>query len=181
MSQMKKTLIAMMEDRPGVLNRVASLIRRRNYNVVSLTVAPTETLQISRMTAVLECDESQEEQVGKQLRKLINVTKVITDLTPERAIFRELALIKVGATPSNRSEIIHLAEVFRGQVVDVSPTSLTVEVTGTEDKIDSFTELLKPFGIRELARTGPVAMLRGASNGHHGPAMEHRPEEAEHS
>jgi len=163
---MKKTLIAFMEDRPGVLNRLSSLIRRRNFNVVSLAVAPTETPAISRMTAVLECDESQEEQVGKQLRKLVNVTKVITDLSTEQAIFRELALIKVTATPTTRSEIIHLAEVFRAQVVDVSPYTLTIEITGTEDKLDSFIELLRPFGLRELARTGPVAMLRGTSDGH---------------
>jgi acetolactate synthase-1/3 small subunit len=163
---MRKTLIAFMEDRPGVLNRVASMIRRRNFNVVSLAVAPTETPAISRMTTVLECDESQEEQVGKQLRKLINVTRVVTDLKPENAIFRELALIKVNATPSSRSEIIHLAEVFRSQVVDVSPATLTIEITGTEDKIDSFIELLRPFGLRELARTGPVAMLRGPLNSH---------------
>ena len=165
---MKKTLIALMEDRPGVLIRLASLIRRRNFNVVSLSVAPTETPAISRMTTVLECDESQEEQVGKQLRKLINVTRVITDLSPEKAIFRELALIKISASPTTRSEIIHLAEVFRGQVVDVSSATLTVEVTGTEDKIDNFVELLRPFGIREMARTGPVAMLRGSQNGYHG-------------
>jgi len=163
---MKKTIIAFMQDRPGVLNRVASMIRRRDFNVVSLAVAPTEVPAISRMTAVLECDESQEEQVGKQLRKLINVTKVITDLNPEKAIFRELALIKVTATPTTRSEIIHLAEVFRAQVVDVSPYTLTIEITGTEDKLDSFMELLRPFGVREMSRTGPLAMLRGASNGH---------------
>jgi len=95
------------------------------------------------------------------------VTKVVTELTSDRAIFRELALIKVSANPTTRSEIIHLAEVFRAQVVDVAPTSLTIEATGTEDKIDSFLELLRPFGIREMARTGPVAMLRGSSNGLH--------------
>lgn len=162
---MRKTLIALMEDRPGVLARVATLIRRRNYNVISLAVAPTETPTISRMTAVLECDESQEEQVGKQLRKLINVTKVVTDLTPERAIFRELALIKVNATPSTRTEVIQLAGVFRAQVVDVAPNTVTIEATGTEDKIDSLIELLRPFGLREMARTGPVAMLRGGASG----------------
>ena len=117
------------------------------------------------MTAVLECDESQEEQVGKQLRKLINVTKVVTDLTPECAIFRELALIKVNATPSTRTEVIQLAGVFRAQVVDVAPNTVTIEATGTEDKIDSLIELLRPFGLREMARTGPVAMLRGGPAG----------------
>ena len=162
---MRKTLIALMEDQPGVLARVATLIRRRNYNVISLTVAPTEAPAISRMTAVLECDESQEEQVGKQLRKLINVTKVVTDLTSERAIFRELALIKVNATPSTRTEVIQLAGVFRAQVVDVAPNTVTIEATGTEDKIDSLIELLRPFGLREMARTGPVAMLRGGTPG----------------
>ena len=168
---MKKTLIAFMEDRPGVLNRVASMIRRRNFNVVSLAVAPTETSAISRMTAVLECDASQEEQVGKQLRKLINVTKVVTDLSPDNAIFRELALVRVSATPATRSEIIHLAEVFRAQVVDVASATLTIEITGTEDKLDSFIELIRPFGLRELARTGPVAMLRGGT-GEQRPASE---------
>ena len=161
---MRKTLIAFMEDRPGVLNRVASMIRRRNFNVVSLAVAPTETPAISRMTVVLECDASQEEQVGKQLRKLVNVTKVITDLSSDNAIFRELALIKVNATPTTRSEIIHLAEVFRAQVVDVSSATLTIEITGTEDKLDSFIELIRPFGLKEMARTGPVAMLRGVAS-----------------
>lgn len=160
-----KTIIAWMEDKPGVLARVASMIRRRNYNVVSLAVAPTETPAISRMTAVLECDASQEKLVGLQLRKLVNVTNVVTDLTSDKAIFRELALIKVNADASKRSEVIHLAEVFRGQVVDVGPQTLTIEATGTQDKIDSLIELLKPFGVREVARTGPVAMLRGASNG----------------
>ncbi len=163
---MRKTIIAFMQDRPGVLNRVASMIRRRDFNVVSLAVAPTEVPAISRMTAVLECDESQEDQVGKQLRKIVNVTKVITDLNPERAIFRELALIKVSGSPTTRSEIIHLAEVFRAQVVDVSPYTLTIEITGTEDKLDSFIELVRPFGIREMSRSGPLAMLRGASNAH---------------
>jgi acetolactate synthase I/III small subunit len=162
---MRQTIIAMMEDQPGVLARVATLIRRRNFNVISLSVAPSEAPAISRMTAVLECDESQEEQVGKQLRKLVNVTKVVTDLTPERAIFRELALIKVNANPSTRTEIIQLAGVFRAQVVDVSPNSLTIEATGTEDKLDSLIELLRPFGLREMARTGPVAMLRGGASG----------------
>jgi acetolactate synthase-1/3 small subunit len=160
-----KTIIAWMEDKPGVLARVASMIRRRNYNVVSLAVAPTETPAISRMTAVLECDASQEKLVGLQLRKLVNVTNVVTDLTPDKAIFRELALIKVNADASKRSEVIHLAEVFRGQVVDVGPQTLTIEATGTQDKIDSLIELLQPFGVREVARTGPVAMLRGAANG----------------
>ena len=162
---MKKTLIALMKDQPGVLARVATLIRRRNFNVISLTVAPTETPAISCMTAVLECDDSQEEQVGVQLRKLVNVTKVVTDLTPERDVFRELALIKVGSDPSTRTEIIHLAGVFRAQVIDVSPHSLTIEATGTEDKLDSLIELLRPFGLRELVRTGPVAMLRGGASG----------------
>lgn len=174
---MKKTIIAMMEDQPGVLARVANMIRRRNFNVVSLSVAPSETGMISRMTAVLECDESQEEQVGKQLHKLVNVTKVITDLTLDRAIFRELALIKVSADAATRSEIIHLAEVFRGQVVDVASQSLTIEATGTQDKIDSLIELLKPFGVKEVARTGPVAMLRGSAQGSSLSGNGHQPQE----
>ena len=162
---MKRTLIAFMEDKPGVLNRVASLFRRRNFNIESLSVGHSETPGISRMTLVVDCDtEIQQEQVVKQFLKLVEVTKVIEAVTPEQAVHRELALVKVSATMETRPSIIQLVDVFRAQVIDVSATSLTIEITDTEDRVDSLISLLRPFGIKDLARTGRVAMLRG-SNG----------------
>lgn len=162
---MKETLIALMQDKPGVFDRVASLFRRRNFNIESITVGHSETPGISRMTLVVNCDSDvQREQVVKQFHKLIEVTKVIDEVTPDRAVYRELALIKVAATVESRSGIIQLVDIFGAEVVDVSLSSMTIELTGTEDRIDSFVDLLRPFGIKELARTGQVAMLRG-SNG----------------
>lgn len=159
---MKKTLIALMEDKPGVLDRVASLFRRRNFNIESLSVGHSETPGISRMTLVVDCqDETQEEQVVKQFHKLIEVLKVTEADKAEATLYRELALIKVAANLDTRPHIIQLVDVFRAQVLDVSPTSMTIEVTGSEDKVDALVELLRPFGIKELARTGRVAMLRG--------------------
>jgi acetolactate synthase-1/3 small subunit len=161
---MKETFIALMQDHPGVLDRVASLFRCRNFNIESLTVGHSQTPGISRMTVVVDVDsEAQREQVVKQFHKLIEVVKVIEDVSSERAVYRELALIKVSATMETRSSIIQLVDVFRAQVIDVSPTSVTVEITDTEDRVDSLISLLRPFGIRDLARTGRVAMLRGAN------------------
>jgi acetolactate synthase-1/3 small subunit len=161
---MKETLIALMQDKPGVFNRVASLFRRRSFNIESITVGHSETPGISRMTLVVNCDsEVQREQVVKQFHKLIEVTKVIDEVTPDRAVYRELALVKVAATIETRSGIIQLVDIFGAQVVDVSPTCMTIEITGTEDTVDSFVNLLRPFGIKELARTGRVAMLRGGN------------------
>jgi len=160
---MRHTLVALMEDKPGVLNRVASLFRRRNFNIDSLTVGHSETPGISRMTIVTEGDDHTIEQVVKQLYKLINVTKV-TDVTAEPTVIRELALIKVHAPPRNRAEILQLVDIFRAQVVDVAADSLTIQITGDEEKVDSLVALLRPYGIMEMARTGRVAMLRG-SNG----------------
>jgi acetolactate synthase-1/3 small subunit len=162
---MKYTLIAFMQDHPGVLDRVASLFRCRNFNIESLTVGHSETAGISRMTLVVDCDDdAQREQVIKQFHKLIEVTKVIDDVTPDRAVYRELALIKAAANLETRSSIIQLVDVFRAQVIDVSADSVTIEITDTEDRVDSLISLLRPFGIKDLARTGRVAMLRG-SNG----------------
>jgi acetolactate synthase-1/3 small subunit len=162
---MKYTLIALMQDHPGVLDRVASLFRCRNFNIESLTVGHSETAGISRMTLVIDCDDdAQREQVIKQFHKLIEVVKVIDDVTPDRAVYRELALIKAAATMETRSSIIQLVDVFRAQVIDVSADSVTIEITDTEDRVDSLISLLRPFGIKDLARTGRVAMLRG-SNG----------------
>ncbi len=160
---MRHTLVALMEDKPGVLNRISSLFRRRNFNIESLTVGHSETPGISRMTIVSEGDSAIIEQVEKQLYKLINVTKV-TNVTDEPTVIRELALIKVTASGAARSEITGLVDIFRAKVVDVASDSLTVEITGTEDKVDSLLGLLRPFGIREMVRTGRVAMVRG-SNG----------------
>ena len=161
---MKYTLIALMQDHPGVLDRVASLFRRRNFNIESLTVGHSETPGVSRMTLVVDCDsEAHREQVVKQFHKLIEVIKVIEDAVPGRAVYRELALVKVAATVETRSSIIQLVDVFRAQVLDVSAVSMTIETTGDVDKVDSFISLLRPFGIKELARTGRVAMLRGGN------------------
>jgi acetolactate synthase-1/3 small subunit len=161
---MKETLIALMQDKPGVFDRVASLFRRRSFNIESLTVGHSETPGISRMTLVVDCDSDvQREQVVKQFHKLIEVTKVIDEVTVDRAVYRELALIKVAATIETRAGIIQLVDIFGAQVLDVSSASMTIELTGTEDQIDSFVNLLRPFGIKELARTGRVAMLRGSN------------------
>lgn len=156
---MRHTIVALMEDRPGVLNRVASLFRRRGFNIDSLAVGHSETEGISRMTVVVQGDDKTLEQVAKQLHKLVNVTKVF-DLNGS-SVSRELALVKVHATPNNRSEVIGLANIFRSNIIDVSPESVIVEITGTEDKIESLLELLRPYGIQELTRTGVVALARG--------------------
>jgi acetolactate synthase-1/3 small subunit len=151
-----------MENRPGVLNRVSSLFRRRNYNIESLSVGHSESLGISRMTIVVNGDERIVEQVVKQLEKLINVTDVI-NVSADPIVSRELALIKVKAVPGSRSEIMELAHVFRARVIDVAAASLTVEITGPEDRVNSLIGLLQPYGIEELARTGRVAMVRGGN------------------
>lgn len=161
---MKHTVVALMEDKPGVLNRVSGLFRRRNYNIESLSVGHSETPGISRMTVVVEGDERVVDQVIHQLEKLINVTQVF-NVTHQPTVIRELALIKVRATAGTRTEIMELANVFRARIVDVSATSLTVEITGPEEKVNSLIGLLRPYGIEELARTGRVAMVRGR-NGH---------------
>lgn len=161
----KHTLVALMEDKPGVLNRISSLFRRRNYNIESLSVGHSEVEGISRMTIVVKGDEQIVEQVSRQLEKLINVTEVV-DVSYQPAVIRELALIKVRAVPGSRSEIMELANVFRARVIDVAATSLTVEITGPEDRVNSLISLLQPYGIEELARTGRVAMVRGGNGIH---------------
>jgi acetolactate synthase-1/3 small subunit len=156
----RRTLVVLMEDRPGVLSNVSNLFRRRNYNIESLTVGHSETPDISRMTVVVYASDAVLEQVSKQLYKLINVTKV-TDITDDDAVIRELALIRVHAISANRAEIKQLVDIFRAQIIDVAHDSMTIEITGTEDKVDSLVEILRPFGIKELTRTGRVAMVRG--------------------
>jgi len=156
----KHTLVALVENKPGVLNRVASLFRRRGFNIESIAVGPCETPQLSRMTIVVDGATTMVEQVRKQLDKVIDVVRV-SDITDEEIVARELALLKVKATSATRSEIIQIVDIFRANIVDVANDSVTVEVTGDEDKINSLTNLLRGFGIKEVARTGRIAMLRG--------------------
>ena len=164
MEEPRHTIVALVEDRPGVLNRVSSLFRRRGFNISSLAVGASEQPNLSRMTFVVEGDEDTVEQVTNQLNKLIDVIKV-SELEEEDVVARELAMIKVRATPANRGEIVQLIDIFRANIVDVSPQSLIIEVTGEEDKINALYNMLRPFGIRELMRTGRIAMSRGLSEG----------------
>jgi acetolactate synthase I/III small subunit len=159
-SQNKHTIAALVENRPGVLNRVASMFRRRGFNIDSLAVGTTEEEGISRMTIVVEGPPEISDQVHKQLDKLIDVVTVET-LTEDDSVTRELALIKVGARPDQRREIIDLIEIFRGSVVDVSPTSLIIQLTAAGDTLNALVENLRPYGIREMVRTGRIALARG--------------------
>lgn len=155
----RHTIVALVQDQPGVLNRVSSLFRRRGFNIASLAVGQSEQPNLSRMTFVVEGDIATMEQVTKQLNKLIEVVKV-SELVEEEIVAREVALIKVRATPTTRSEIIQLVNIFRANIVDVGPNSLIIEITSGEDKIDAMYNLLRPFGIREVMRTGRIAMAR---------------------
>jgi acetolactate synthase-1/3 small subunit len=159
----KHTLVALVEDKPGVLNRVASLFRRRSFNIESLAVGGSEHAGLSRMTIVAIGDSAQVEQIRKQLEKLINVVKV-ADITEGDMVTRELALIKVNASASTRSEIMQIVSIFRANIVDVAPGSVTVEVTGDEDKVNSLLGLLRDFGIKEVSRTGRIALTRGSGS-----------------
>lgn len=163
MTDTKHTLVALVEDKPGVLNRVASLFRRRSFNIESLAVGGSEHPGLSRMTIVAIGDSAQVEQVRKQLEKLINVVKV-SDITEGDMVTRELALIKVKATASTRSEIMQIVSIFRANIVDVAPSSVTVEVTGDEEKVNSLLGLLRDFGVKEVSRTGRIALTRGSSS-----------------
>jgi acetolactate synthase-1/3 small subunit len=162
MNSTKYTLVALVNDKPGVLNRVASLFRRRSFNIESIAVGHTEQEGVSRMTIVVSGDESTVEQARKQLVKVIDVIR-LADITYENTVDRELALIKVKTTPQTRSEIMQMVDIFRANIVDVAHDSLIVEITGDEDKLDSFINLLRNFGIKEIARAGRIAMTRGAS------------------
>jgi acetolactate synthase I/III small subunit len=157
---MKHTLAILVENKSGVLFRVASLFSRRGYNIDSLAVGVTEDPEISRMTIVVHGDDHVLEQVTKQLNKLIDVIKVL-DIGGDEAVERELALIKVSADVNNRAEIIQIANIFRARIVDVAPKSMTVEVTGDESKIQAIEKLLRQFGIKEMVRTGKIALVRG--------------------
>lgn len=156
------TLVALMENKPGVLNRVASLFRQRGFNIESLTVSQTDTPGISRMTIVVDGNTTNVEQVTKQLYKLIEITKV-TEVTHDPHISRELALIKVSTSNNRRAEVLQLVDVYKGVVVDIAADSVTAEVTGPREKIDSIVGVMRPFGIKEMVRTGVIAMTRGAA------------------
>jgi acetolactate synthase-1/3 small subunit len=162
---MQYTFITLVENKPGVLNRVASLFRRRNFNIESLAVGRTEKPDISRMTIVVGCnDDVDAHKIEANLYKLVNVIDV-QDVTRQPSVTRDLALIKVKAGPDQRAQVNSLAQMFRARIIDVAVDSLIVEVTGTEEKIEGMIELLRPIGIMEMTRTGQVAMMRGAYEG----------------
>ncbi len=158
----KHILVALVEDKPGVLNRMASMFRRRGFNIESIAVGPSETSNLSRMTFVVNGAATMVEQVRKQLDKVVETVKV-SDITGDNVITRELAFIKVKANSANRSEIIQIVDIFRANIVDVAPDSVIIEATGDEDKINSLFNLVRGFGIKETARTGCIAMTRGGA------------------
>ncbi len=155
------TITALVEDKPGVLNRITSMFRRRGYNIASLAVGPSEIPSLSRMTFVVDGNPSTVEQVAKNLNKLIDVLKVV-NVSDEDSVRRELALIRVNSDVRTRSEIMQIVGIFRANIVDVASGSLIVEVIGDEDKVDALIDLLRSFGVQEVMRTGTVAMRRGA-------------------
>ncbi|WP_329085269.1 MULTISPECIES: acetolactate synthase small subunit [unclassified Streptosporangium] len=157
----RHTLSVLVENKPGVLARVASLFSRRGFNIDSLAVGPTEHADISRMTIVVNVADLPLEQVTKQLNKLVNVLKIV-ELDPVQSVQRELTLIKVRADAENRSSVLELVNLFRARCVDVSSDAVTIEVTGTPDKLQAFIKVLEPFGIKELVQSGMVAIGRGA-------------------
>jgi acetolactate synthase-1/3 small subunit len=158
----KHTLSVLVENKPGVLSRVAGLFTRRGFNIDSLAVSPTEDADRSRMTITVDTSRFPVEQMTKQLDKLINIIK-IRDLDPENMVARELALVKVKADATTRSEVIQLVEIFDARIIDVTPESLTIQATGETDELLNFEQLLRPFGLIELVKTGVVALGRGAS------------------
>lgn len=158
------TLTALVENRPGVLQRVSNLFRRRGFNIESVAVGHSEEPGLSRMTIVVDGTTTNVDQVAKQLYKLIDVVK-ISDITGPDTVARELALVRVLCDGTNRSEVMQIADIFRASIVDVAPKSLIIETTGDEDKINSFLDLVRPFGIQEIARTGRVALARGLGPG----------------
>ena len=163
----KHTITALVQDKPGVLNRISSMFRRRGFNIASLAVGHSEMPDLSRMTFVVEGDDRVVEQMTKHLHKLIDVIKV-SDISDENVVSRELALIRVKANVETRSEIMQTVSIFRANIVDVASDSLIVEVAGDEDKINSLHDLLRDFGVLEIMRTGTIALNRGMLSGRHG-------------
>ncbi|PID55397.1 MAG: acetolactate synthase small subunit [Micrococcales bacterium] len=156
----KHTLSVLVENRPAVLARVAGLFARRGFNIHSLAVGPTEHAELSRMTVVVDVADLPLEQVTKQLNKLINVIKVV-ELDETACISREMVLVKVKATPANRTQVLEIIQMFRAKVIDVAPDSVIVEATGTQDKVDALMRMLEPHGIKELVQSGVIALARG--------------------
>src|SRR5436305_6216349 len=167
---MMNTFVVYVENKPGVLTRVASLFRRRACNIDSLPGGRTEKPEVSRMTITAEADQDQARRIEANLYKLVNVL-LVENITHEPSIVRDLAMIKVAATHEARSHVLELASVFRARVVDVAPDSLTIEITGAEDKIDGLLEVLRPYGVLEMVRTGIVAMRRGKNTASPGIAI----------
>jgi acetolactate synthase-1/3 small subunit len=159
---MLRTFVAHVEDRPGVLNRVVSLFRRRGYNIESLTVGRTEKEGVSRLTVVMEADDDAARRIEANLYKLVNVLYV-EDLTATATVARDLALLKVKCTTETLPHVLQLADVFRARAADVTPDAMVLEITATADKIDNFIEVLRPFGIVEMVRTGLIAMRRSSA------------------
>jgi acetolactate synthase-1/3 small subunit len=158
----KHIISLLVENKPGVLARIAGLFSRRGFNIDTLAVGPTDDPMLSRMTLTLDGALHPIDQVTKQLHKLVNVIK-IRDLEPEDTVARELALFKVAADSETRSQVMQFAEIFRGSVIDVSKRSITIEVTGADDKIEAFEQVVRPFGLIEMVRTGEIAISRGRS------------------
>ena len=158
----KHVLSILVENKPGVLARIAGLFARRGFNIDSLAVGPTDDISVSRITLTVDGAAHPIDQVTKQLHKLVNVIK-IRDLAPQETVARELALFKVSADGEARAQIMQFTDIFRGKVVDVAKRSVVVEITGTDDKIEAFEELVRPFGLIEMVRTGEIAVSRGRS------------------
>ncbi len=158
----KHILSLLVENKPGVLARIAGLFSRRGFNIQTLAVGPTDDPTLSRLTLTVDGALHPIDQVTKQLHKLVNVIK-IRDLEPEETVARELALFKVSADGASRAEILQFADIFRGKVIDVSKRQVTVEITGTDDKIEAFERMVRPFGLVEMVRTGEIAVSRGRS------------------
>lgn len=166
----KHTVVALMEDKPGVLNRVVNMFSRRAFNIESLTVGHTDQPHISRMTVVVDGSNTDVEQVVKQLYKLIDVIKV-SDVTTDKTVLRELALIKIHATRDTRAEIIQIAGILGAQIVDLAHDSVIVQLGDEEERVEDFVRLVRPFGIKEMVRTGRVAMARGSLNVQRAPEL----------
>jgi acetolactate synthase-1/3 small subunit len=160
---MLHTFVVYVENKPGVLSRVVSLFRRRAFNIDSLTVGRTEKPDVSRMTIVVDADQDQAQRIVANIYKLLNVL-LVDDISGQPALLRDLSLIKVGAAGEARSQVLELATVFKARVLDIASESITLELTGGEEKVDRFLELLNPFGLMEVVRTGIVAMRRGAKS-----------------
>ncbi|HYO18391.1 MAG TPA: acetolactate synthase small subunit [Dermatophilaceae bacterium] len=159
----RHTLSVLVQDQPGVLARIAGLFSRRGFNIESLAVGPTETPEVSRITLVVEVEGLPLEQVTKQLNKLVNVLKIV-ELEPATSVQREFMLVKVRADATTRSHVLETVALFRAGVVDVAPDAVTIEVTGSRDKLDALLRVLEPFGIRELVKSGSVALGRGSKS-----------------